>query len=89
MIKNHNTVIPDTDRLGITNVNEKTKRIRGFHVYFRIASILPEVTQSSSSAELGLSSGFLPTRFATHIQLSWLRSGLLDSSPARTFATRA
>ena len=39
MIENHNTVIVDSDRLGITNVNKKTKRIRDIHVYFRIASI--------------------------------------------------
>ena len=39
MIENHNTVIADADRLGITNVSKKTKRIRVFHVYFRIASI--------------------------------------------------
>jgi|LULL01.1.fsa_nt_gb hypothetical protein len=39
MIENHNTVIVDSDRLGITNVNNKTKRIRDIHVYFRIASI--------------------------------------------------
>ena len=39
MIENHNTVIVDSDRLGTTNVNKKTKRIRDIHVYFRIASI--------------------------------------------------
>ena len=38
MIENHNTVIREIDRLGITNVT-KNKRIREFHVYFRIASI--------------------------------------------------
>ena len=30
MIENHNTVIDDTDRLGITNVNKKQKE----YVYF-------------------------------------------------------
>ena len=30
MIENHNTVIADTDRLGITNVNKKQKE----YVYF-------------------------------------------------------
>jgi len=39
MIENHNTVIPEIDRLGRTNVKLKTKRRRDFHVYFRIASI--------------------------------------------------
>ena len=36
MIENHNTVIPDTDRLGITNVNKKTKRIRDFTFIFAL-----------------------------------------------------
>ncbi len=36
MIENHNTVIDDTDRLGITNVNKKTKRIRDFTFIFAL-----------------------------------------------------
>ena len=36
MIENHNTVIAETDRLGITNVNKKTKRIRDFTFIFAL-----------------------------------------------------
>ena len=36
MVENHNTVIADTDRLGITNVNKKTKRIRDFTFIFAL-----------------------------------------------------
>ena len=36
MIENHNMVIVDADRLGITNVNKKTKRVRGFTFIFAL-----------------------------------------------------
>ena len=38
MIENHNTVIPDTDRLGITNVSKKQKEYVDFTFIF--ASLL-------------------------------------------------
>ena len=36
MVENHNTVIDDSDRLGITNVSKKTKRIRAFTFIFAL-----------------------------------------------------
>ena len=39
MIENHNTVIQEIDRGNVQHKLIKIKRIRDFHVYFRIASI--------------------------------------------------